>query len=86
LIHRPILLCERSASADAACVQMFYLVYSTRRCQAEQVQSLQKISKIRALQGVLEAWLLIGVRYGDAIPVIDSLDLNHLLEHAQEPA
>jgi predicted RNase H-like HicB family nuclease len=31
------------------------------------------------LQGALETWLLIGVRMGDPIPVIDGIDLNQLL-------
>ena len=34
--------CERSLGGDATCVQVFCRDYSTRRCQAEQVQRLQE--------------------------------------------
>jgi predicted RNase H-like HicB family nuclease len=30
----------------------------------------------RELRGVLESWLLITFQFGDAIPVIDGIDLN----------
>ena len=35
------------------------------------------------LQRALEVWLLIGVRYGDFIPVIDDLDLNQLFTQTE---
>jgi predicted RNase H-like HicB family nuclease len=38
------------------------------------------------LQGALEAWLLIGVRERDPIPVIDGIDLNQLLLAQSEAA
>jgi predicted RNase H-like HicB family nuclease len=28
------------------------------------------------LQSVLEDWLMVGIRFGDALPVIDGIDLN----------
>jgi predicted RNase H-like HicB family nuclease len=28
------------------------------------------------LRGALECWILVGVRHGDQLPVIDGLDLN----------
>lgn len=28
------------------------------------------------LQGALESWILVGLRHGDPMPVIDGLDLN----------
>jgi predicted RNase H-like HicB family nuclease len=28
------------------------------------------------LRGALECWILVGARHGDALPVIDGIDLN----------
>jgi predicted RNase H-like HicB family nuclease len=35
------------------------------------------------LQSVLEDWLMIAFRFGDAIPVIDGIDLNPRPVHAE---
>ena len=35
------------------------------------------------LQSVLEDWLMIGIRFGDALPVIDGIDLNPKSIYAQ---
>jgi predicted RNase H-like HicB family nuclease len=35
------------------------------------------------LQSVLEDWLMVGIRFGDALPVIDGIDLNPEPAYAQ---
>lgn len=35
------------------------------------------------LQSVLESWILIKVRFGDSMPVIDEFDINPQTIHAQ---
>ena len=35
------------------------------------------------LESVLEDWILIGIRYGDSLPVIAGLDLNPQPEYAE---
>lgn len=36
----------------------------------------------RELRSVLEDWLLLGLRFGDPLPVVDGIDLNVKLEPA----
>lgn len=31
---------------------------------------------------VIEGWLIVGIRHGDAIPVLDTIDLNPVIEAA----
>jgi predicted RNase H-like HicB family nuclease len=38
------------------------------------------------LQGALEAWLLIGLRFGDELPIIDDIDLNNSTQSLREAA
>ena len=35
------------------------------------------------LQSVLEDWLMVGFRFGDALPVIDGIDVNPQPQYAQ---
>ena len=35
------------------------------------------------LQSVLEDWLMVGIRHGDPLPVIDGIDLNPRPAYAQ---
>jgi predicted RNase H-like HicB family nuclease len=35
------------------------------------------------LQSALEAWLMVGLRHGDALPVIDGIDLNATPAYAE---
>ena len=38
------------------------------------------------LRSVLEGWLLVRIRHGDCLPVIDGLDLNEGIPAAKETA
>lgn len=35
------------------------------------------------LLGALEAWILVGLRHGDELPVIEGIDLNRSAEYAE---
>ena len=34
------------------------------------------------LREVLEEWIILSLKRGDALPVVDGCDLNHVAEHA----
>lgn len=38
------------------------------------------------LQSVLEGWLLVKIRYGDNLPVIEEINLNEMMPKAERIA
>jgi len=40
----------------------------------------------RELQSVLEGWLLVKIRHGDDLPVIEGIDLNKMMPKAERVA
>ena len=53
-----------------ACSGAIAFGQTLQECQAE-------------LQSVLEGWLLVKIRHGDVLPIIDRLDLNKAMPVAQ---
>ncbi|MEA3238293.1 MAG: type II toxin-antitoxin system HicB family antitoxin [Candidatus Bipolaricaulota bacterium] len=47
-------------------------------------QTLQECQ--RELQSVLEGWLLVKIRHGDDLPVIEGIDLNKMMPKAERVA
>jgi predicted RNase H-like HicB family nuclease len=58
----------------------FACIPACRGCWAdgEDIESCRE-----ELESVLEDWILLGVRYGDKLPVIAGLDLNPQPEYAE---
>jgi predicted RNase H-like HicB family nuclease len=38
----------------------------------------------KELESVLEGWLIVKIRHGDTLPVIDNLDINASIPHGNE--